>query len=241
MHAAGDEHPARRFRVGLRPGAQRDPHPGRPPAQLHGERHVTGSEPDSGGERNAEFIAGRVFEAAESVGAHIVLGAGDQHILDAVSGHLPSSVGPVSTVASGPVPGDGDEHLSAQIAAALDEITAAAIGATGELVASSAEGAEPGAVRGVDAVAGQLAEQQVAALLVAADITAGPPGPGYRIGSRPTELIAAGSGAGTDVPLADGLAWAALHQDAIVVQLPDRTGPLAGQPAAALLRRGPAA
>ena len=241
MHAAGDEHPARRFRVGLRPGAQRDPHPGRPPAQLHGERHVTGSEPESGGERNAEFIAGRVFEAAESVGAHIVLGAGDQHILDAVSGHLPSSLGPVTTVASGPVPGDGDEHLSAQIAAALDEITAAAIGAIGELVASSAEGAEPGAVRGVDAVAGQLAEQQVAALLVAADITAGPPGPGYRIGSRPTELIAAGSGAGTDVPLADGLAWAALHQDAIVVQLPDRTGPLAGQPAAALLRRGPAA
>ena len=32
--------------------------------------------------------------------------------------------------------------------------------------------------------------------------------------------------------------WAALHQDAIVVQLPDRSGPLAGEPAAALLRRG---
>jgi hypothetical protein len=78
-------------------------------------------------------------------------------------------------------------------------------------------------------------------LLVAADITAGTPGPGYRIGSRPTELVAAGAGIGTDVPLADGLAWAALHQDAIVVQLPDRAGPLAGQPAAALLRRGPAA
>ena len=30
MHAAGDERPARRFRVGLRPGAQRDPHPARP-------------------------------------------------------------------------------------------------------------------------------------------------------------------------------------------------------------------
>ena len=44
----------------------------------------------------------------------------------------------------------------------------------------------------------------------------------------------------TGVPLEDGLVWAALHQDAIVVQLPDRTGPLAGQPAAALLRRGPA-
>ena len=32
--------------------------------------------------------------------------------------------------------------------------------------------------------------------------------------------------ASTEVPLADGLAWAALHQDAIVVQLPDRAGPL---------------
>jgi hypothetical protein len=42
------------------------------------------------------------------------------------------------------------------------------------------------------------------------------------------------------VPLEDGLVWAALHQDAIVVQLPDRTGPLAGEPAAALLRRGSA-
>ena len=40
------------------------------------------------------------------------------------------------------------------------------------------------------------------------------------------------------MPLADGLVWAALHQDAIIVQLPDRTGPLAGQPVAALLRRG---
>jgi hypothetical protein len=44
-----------------------------------------------------------------------------------------------------------------------------------------------------------------------------------------------------DVASADGLVWAALHQDAIVVQLPDRAGPLAGEPAAALLRRGPAA
>jgi len=42
------------------------------------------------------------------------------------------------------------------------------------------------------------------------------------------------------VPLEDGLVWAALHQDAIVVQLPERTGPLAGEPAAALLRRGSA-
>jgi hypothetical protein len=45
---------------------------------------------------------------------------------------------------------------------------------------------------------------------------------------------------GIEVPLEDGLVWAALHQDAIVVQLPDRTGPLAGEPAAALLRRGSA-
>jgi len=63
-HAAGDQYPARRFPVGARPGAQHDPHPGRPPALHHGERHVTGREPESGGEQNAEFIAGRVAEAA---------------------------------------------------------------------------------------------------------------------------------------------------------------------------------
>ena len=40
------------------------------------------------------------------------------------------------------------------------------------------------------------------------------------------------------MPLEDGLVWAALHQDAIVVVLADRSGPLAGEPAAALLRRG---
>ena len=45
------------------------------------------------------------------------------------------------------------------------------------------------------------------------------------------------SDAGTEVPLADGLVSAALHQDAIVVQLQDRAGPLAGEAAAALLRR----
>jgi hypothetical protein len=43
---------------------------------------------------------------------------------------------------------------------------------------------------------------------------------------------------GTEVPLEDGLVWAALQQDAIIVQLPDRTGPLAGEPVTALLRRG---
>jgi len=59
----------------------------------------------------------------------------------------------------------------------------------------------------------------------------------YRIGSQPTEFLV-DEQEGTEVPLADGLVWAALHQDAIIVQLPDRSGPLAGQPAAALLRRG---
>ncbi len=136
------------------------------------------------------------------------------------------------------MPEYSDDQLSDQVAAALDEITTAAIGAVGELVASSAAGPEPGAVRGIEAVAQQLAEQQVAVLLVAADIAADAAGSRYGIGSRPTELLAAGdSAARTEVPLADGLAWAALHQDAIVVQLPDRAGP----PAAALLRRGPAA
>ena len=46
---------------------------------------------------------------------------------------------------------------------------------------------------------------------------------------------------GVAVPLEDGLVWAALHQDAIVVQGPDRSGPLGGKAAAALLRRGSAA
>ena len=63
-------------------------------------------------------------------------------------------------------------------------------------------------------------------------------GASYRIGRRPTEFIVGDSDVGTEVPLEDGLVWAALHQDAIVVRLPDRSGPLAGQPVAALLRRG---
>jgi hypothetical protein len=83
-----------------------------------------------------------------------------------------------------------------------------------------------------------LTEQQVAVLLVAADIAADSAGSQYRIGSRPTDFGAGDSGRGIQVPLEAGLTWAALHQDAIVAQLPDRTGPLAGQPAAALLRRG---
>jgi len=62
----------------------------------------------------------------------------------------------------------------------------------------------------------------------------------YRIGTRPTEFLVDDCDTGVEVPLEDGLVWAAVHQDAIVVQLPDRTGPLAGAPAAALLRRGAA-
>jgi len=60
----------------------------------------------------------------------------------------------------------------------------------------------------------------------------------YRIGSRPTEFLVGEPDTGTEVPLEDGLVWAAIHQDAIIVQLPERTGPLAGESAAALLRRG---
>ena len=230
-HAAGDQHPARRFAA---PDERRDTHPDRPPAQHHGERHVTGSEPEAGGERNAASIAARVSEAAASVGAHIVLGAGDQHILDAVAGHLPGPLRPVTTIAEGPVPTDSDERLSARIGATLDGITGEAIGAVGNLVASSAAGA----AYGIYAVAEQLAEQQVAVLLLAADLARDGDGASYRIGRRPTEFIVGDSDAGTEVPLEDGLVWAALHQDAIVVRLPDRSGPLAGQPVAALLRRG---
>jgi hypothetical protein len=241
-HASGDQQPGQRFTVGPRPGEQSDPHPGRPPGQLHGERHVTDSEPESGGQPNAEFVAGRVSQAADSVGAHIVIGAGDQHILDAVAGHLPDSLGPITTIAGDREPDGLDGHLSAAIAAALDEVTAAAIGAVGDLVASRIGDPDPAAVRGIGAVAGQLAEQQVAVLLVAADVASdADPGQSYRIGSRPTEFLVGEPDTGTEVPLEDGLVWAALHQDAIVVQLPDRTGALAGESAAALLRRGPAA
>jgi hypothetical protein len=239
VHAGGDQSPAERFPVGRRPGAQSDPHPGRPPGQLHGERHLTDREPESGGEHNAEFIAGRVSQAAEGVGAHVVIGAGDQHILDAVAGHLPESLGPVTTIAAGREP---DDRLSAAIDAALDEITATAISGVGDLVAARAAGPGPAAVRGIGAVADQLAEQQVAVLLVAADPAGeADPGSSYRIGSRPTEFLVGQSETGTEVPLADGMVWAALHQDAIIVQLPERTGPLAGESVAALLRRGPLA
>jgi hypothetical protein len=240
-HAGGDQSPAEPFPVGRRPGAQSDPHSGRPPGQLHGERHLTDREPESGGQHNAEFIAGRVSQAAEGVGAHVVLGAGDQHILDAVGGHLPESLGPVTTIAGNRAPDGLDDHLSVAIDAALDEITAEAISGVGDLVASRAGGPGGAAVRGIGAVADQLAEQQVAVLLVAADVARdADPGSSYRIGSRPTEFLI-GQETGTEVPPEDGLVWAALHQDAIVVQFPERAGPLAGEPAAALLRRGPVA
>ena len=103
---------------------------------------------------------------------------------------------------------------------------------------AAAQDSVPAAVRGIDAVAEQLAAEQVAVLLVAADVAREGEGISYRIGPRPTELRVGGPDTGIEVPLEAGLVWAALHQDAIVVQLPDRTGPLAGQPAAALLRRG---
>jgi hypothetical protein len=241
-HFAGDHQPAERFDASGRPGAQHDPHSGRPPAQVHGERHMTDSEPESGGQRNAAFIAGRVDQAADRVGAHIVLGAGDRHVLDAVGGHLPGTIGPVTIVADTREPGD----LGERIGAALDEITTAAAAAAADLAAARADGPDPGAVRGVEAVAQALAEQQVAVLLLADDAARdADPAANYRIGSRATEFLAGDPGGvtgigGVAVPLEDGLVWAALHQDAIVLRQPDRTGPLAGQPVAALLRRGAA-
>jgi hypothetical protein len=80
----------------------------------------------------------------------------------------------------------------------------------------------------MEAVAWQLAEQQVAVLLVASDISQDD-GPDYRLGSSPTQFGAGDQGTGIPVPLEGGLIWAALHRDAIVVQLPDRSGPMAGQ------------
>jgi len=238
-HDSGDQQPARLFPAEHRPGTQHDPHPDRPPAQLHGERHLTDSEPITGGERNDEFIAGRVAEAANSVGAHIVLGAGDQHILDAVAAHLPDSIGPITIIEGGPHPDRRDDHLIAEVGAALDEITDAAAAAIGDLIAPLAIRPDPGAVLGVPAVAEQLAEQQVAVLLVAADLDPiADADASYTIGFRPTEFLVGQPDIGTEVPMEDGLIWAALHQDAIVLELPDRSGALSGEPVAALLRRG---
>jgi len=238
-HGAGDQAQARRFEVGDRPGLQPDPHPGRPPAQPHGERHLTDREPESGGQRNDEFIAARLAEAANSVDAHVVLGAGDQHILDAVAAYLPETIGPVTAIVGGRAADGRDDHLGAAIKVALAGITSAAIGAVGDLVASLADGPDPAAVRGIKAVAEQLAEQQVAVLLVAADLARDADADSnYRIGSRPAEFLVGESDIGVEVPLEDGLVWSAVHQDAIVVQLPDRLGPLGGEAVAALLRRG---
>jgi hypothetical protein len=215
-HPAGDEQPSRAFPVAGRPGAQPDPHPGRPPALHHGERHLTDSEPESGGEQNARFIAARVTEAAQGISAHIVLGAGDQHVLEAVGEHLSGSLGPVIVAAAGPLTRDSDDQpvaeaeLSVGLETALRDITATAADAIGDLVAAAATAPDPGAVRGAEAVTRQLTNRQVAVLLVAAD--------------------AADDGA--------GLVWAALHQDAVVLRLPDRGGVLEGQPVAALLRHG---
>jgi hypothetical protein len=242
-HAPGDQVPGILLEPGDRPGAQHDPHPGRPPALHHGERHLTDSEPESGGQSNAEFIAARVAEAADSVGAHIILGTGDEHILSAVSGHLAQTLGPVTAIPGGRSADGRDDHLGAAISAALGEITGSAVSAAADLVAAGAAGSPSAAVRGVREVAEQLSEQQVAVLLVAADAATHDTGrSAYRIGIRPTELLpgdeADDADGSVEVPLVDGLVWAAVHQDAIVVQLPDRSGPLAGEPVAALLRRG---
>ena len=87
----GDLHPARHYETGtvqacnpIRTRAGR-------PHSTTGSEHLTGREPLGGGEQNAAFTAGRVAEAAAAVSAHVILGAGDQHILDAVSKQLPGS------------------------------------------------------------------------------------------------------------------------------------------------------
>jgi len=48
----------------------------------------------------------------------------------------------------------------------------------------------------------------------ARDIAPDGDGASYRIGRRPTEFIVGDSDVGIEVPLEDGLVWAALHQDA---------------------------
>ena len=238
-HASGTEVAVEHFLLGKREPSQKGHGQEKPPAVHHGERHLTDSEPESGGQQNASAIAARITDAAAKVGAHIVLGAGDQHILDAVSPHLTGSLGPIVTIDGRRTRSGRDDHMGPAIGAALDKIADVATSEIGDLIASLAGGQNPGAVRGVKAVAEQLAEQQVAVLLLAADISQDADASlGYRLGSSPTELLPADAGGGIDVPLEDGLVWAALHQDAIVLVLPGRTGPLAGEPAAALLRRG---
>jgi hypothetical protein len=238
-HASGTEVAVEHFLVGKREPSQSGHVREEPPAVHHGERNVTGSEPVSGGQANATEVAARIDDAAAKVGAHIVLGAGDQHILDAVSAHLTGSLGPIITIDGRRTRSGRDDHMGPAIGAALDQIAGAATRDIGDEIASHVGGENPGAVRGLKAVAEQLAEQQVAVLLLAADIAREEdPSNSYVLGGSPTELVPANTVTGLAVPLEDGLVWAALHQDAIVVVLPDRTGPLAGEPAAALLRRG---
>ena len=238
-HASGSEVAVEHFLVGKREPSQTGHVREKPPAVHHGERHLTDSEPDSGGQRSATEVAARISDAAVKVGAHIVLGAGDQHILDAVSAHLTGSLGPIITIDGRRTRSGRDDHMGPAIGAALDQIVAAAASEIGDQIASLVGGENPGAVRGVKAVAQQLAEQQVAVLLLAADISRDEdPSNSYVLGSSPTELLPANVVTGLAVPLEEGLVWAALHQDAIVLRLADRTGPLAGEGAAALLRRG---
>src|SRR3984957_7990162 len=97
-HASGTEAAGEPFLVGQREHSQSGHVREKPPAVHHGERHLTDSEPESGGQANATEIAARIDDAAAKVGAHIVLGAGDQHILDAVSAHLTGSLGPIITI-----------------------------------------------------------------------------------------------------------------------------------------------
>jgi len=238
-HAGGTEVAVEHFLVGRREPSQTGHVREKPPAVHHGERHLTDSEPESGGQANATEVAARIDDAAAKVGAHIVLGAGDQHILDAVGAHLSGSLGPIITIDGRRTRSGRDDHMGPAIGAALDQIAAAATGEIGDEIAAKVGGDNPGAVRGVKAVAEQLAEEQVAVLLLAADIAREEgPSNSYVLGDSPTELVPANTVTGRAVPLEDGLVWAALHQDAIVVVLPDRAGPLAGEPAAALLRRG---
>jgi hypothetical protein len=238
-HASGSEVAVEHFLVGKREPSQSGHVREEPPAVHHGERNVTGSEPVSGGQANATEVAARIDDAAAKVGAHIVLGAGDQHILDAVGAHLSGSLGPIITIDGRRTRSGRDDHMGPAIGAALDQIAAAATREIGDEIAAHVGGDNPGAVRGLKAVAEQLAEEQVAVLLLAADIAREEdPSNSYVLGGSPTELVPANSVTGLAVPLEDGLVWAALHQDAIVVVLPDRNGPLAGEPAAALLRRG---
>ena len=42
--------------------------------------------------------------------AHVVIGAGDQHILDAIGSHLPETIGPVTAIAGGRVADGLDTH-----------------------------------------------------------------------------------------------------------------------------------